>query len=132
MYDASIALNEGLGDSEMVGVEYGNKAWLEISGGNLDEAERLLRESFKLTSADAAYAVAFLLLGLARVELQRERAEGAEALGAAEQILERDNLVWDPAEEPEYRRTVELARRVAGARLGELRMRGRERDPQTF
>lgn len=109
LYDASISLNRELGNETMVGVELGNKSWVEINTGRLDEAERLLSESMELTPADDAYGRAFCLLGLARVQLERGHGEGAETLAAADDTLARAGLVWDPAEEAEYARTRELA-----------------------
>jgi tetratricopeptide (TPR) repeat protein len=100
LYDASIALNEQLGNEAMVAVEQGNKGWVEIAVRRLDEAERLFRASLEATDDD--YGVAFCLLGLARVELERGNERGLEILGAAESLLERAGLVWDPAEQPEY------------------------------
>jgi hypothetical protein len=124
LYDASIALNERLGNGAMVAVEQGNKAWVEIAVARLDEAERLFRASLEATDDD--YGVAFCLLGLARVELERGHERGAEILGAAEALLDRAGLVWDPAEQPEYDATLSLAGAVAGDRRDELRTRGAE------
>jgi hypothetical protein len=130
LYGASIALNRELGDNEMVAVERANQSWVEIESGRLDEAERLLRRSLADVRDDDAYGIAFCLLGLARVQLERGLERGAEALGAAEGILEREGLVWDPAEEPEYERSVALAREVADVRLDDLRAAGRALDPR--
>jgi hypothetical protein len=130
LYDASIALNEELGNEAMVAVEKGNKAWVEIAVLRLDEAERLLRESLEATEDD--YGIAFCLLGLARVALEQGHARGAEILGAAEALLERAVLVWDPAEQPEYDATLTLARAVAGNRFDELRAAGAGADPATL
>lgn len=130
LYDASIELNERLGNEAMVGVERGNKAWVEIACRQFDEAERLLRAS--LEAADDDYGIAFCLLGLARIELERDRQRGAELLGAAEALLDRAGLVWDPAEQPEYDTTVALAQAVAGERLQGLRAAGASSDPRAF
>jgi tetratricopeptide (TPR) repeat protein len=127
LYDESIALNEELGNAAMVTVELGNKAWVEIAVGRLDEAERLLRASLEGTDDD--YGVAFCLLGLARVELERGDERGAKILGTAESLLDRAGLVWDPAEQPEYEATLALAGVVAGERRDELRKAGGEADP---
>jgi ATP/maltotriose-dependent transcriptional regulator MalT len=131
LYDASIGLNRQLGNDAMVAVEMANKAWVEVNTQRLDEAERLLRASLAATAIDDAYGVAFCLLGLARVELERGHERGAEILGAAENILGRDELVWDPAEEHEYERTLALARKVAGERVDDLRMQGQSLDAHT-
>lgn len=108
----------------------GPKAWVELVVGRLDEAERLLRASLEATDTD--YGVAFCLLGLARVELERGRERGAKILGAAEALLERAALVWDPAEQPEYDATLSLAGAVAGDRRDELRTRGAGADVSEF
>jgi tetratricopeptide (TPR) repeat protein len=129
LYDTSIALNRELGNEAMVGVEMANKSWVEINTGRLEDAERLIRGSMDLTPVDDAYGIAFSLLGLARVQLELGREQGAETLGAAESVLEREGLVWDPAEESEYERTLELGRGVAGARLDKLRACGHSVDP---
>src|ERR687883_114390 len=92
LYDESIALNRELGNQPMVAVELGNKAWVEIATGHLDEAEKLLRASLEATGEDEAYGIAFCLLGLARVELERGGGRGGEILGAAEAVLERAGL----------------------------------------
>ena len=127
LYDESIALNQELGNAAMVAVELGNKAWVEIAVRRLDEAERLIRASLEGTEDD--YGIAFCLLGLARVELERGEERGVEILGAAESRLERGGLVWDPAEQPEYEATLELAGAVAGERRDELRTAGAGADP---
>jgi len=130
LYDASIALNTELGNEAMVAVELGNKSWVEIAIGRFDEAERLLRASLEATADD--YGVAFCLLGLARVELEGGQERGAEILGAAEAVLERAGLVWDPAEEPEYVATLDLARALLGADLDDRRASGAAADPRAF
>ncbi len=131
LYDASIRLNRQLGNEAMVAVELANKSWLEISSGRLDDAETLLRTSLESVDTDDPYGIAFGLLGLARVELERGRKRGADILGAAEAELKGAGLVWDPAEQPEYEATLELARLIAGAQLDERRAEGAVR-PRSF
>ena len=53
-------------------------------------------------------------------------------LGAAEAMLERSGLVWDPAEQPEYDATLSLARTVVGDRLEALRAAGGAMNPRGF
>jgi hypothetical protein len=72
------------------------------------------------------------LLGLARVELERSNVRGAEMLGAAEAVLERAGLVWDPAEQPEHEATLQCARAVLGAQVDERRAAGAAEDPRSF
>jgi ATP/maltotriose-dependent transcriptional regulator MalT len=131
LYDASIRLNRNLGNERMVAIELANKSWVEIGTGHLDEAESLLRTSLEAADELDEYGIAFCLLGIARVELERGRERGAEILGAAEAVLENDGLVWDPAEQPEYEATLELARVVVGADLDARRAAGRAH-PQSF
>jgi len=116
----------------MVAVEMGNKAWVEIATGDLDAAEQLTRESLSRTDAADDYGVAFCLLTLGRIALEREDASGAEMLGAAEAILSRAGLAWDPADAPEYERTLSLARSVAGDTFDERIAHGRTRLATSF
>jgi len=115
----------------MVAVELTNRSWLEIGSGRLDDAETLLRTSLESVDEDDHYLIAFGLLGLARVELERGGKRGADILGAAEAELKRAELVWDPAEQPEYEATLELARLIAGTQLDERRAEGAAR-PRSF
>jgi tetratricopeptide (TPR) repeat protein len=131
LYTASIRLNRDLGNEAMVAVELANKSWVEIGSGRLDDAEALLRTSLESVDEDDHYLIAFGLLGLARVELERGSERGADILGAAEAILKRARLVWDPAEQQEYEATLELARLVTGTQVDERRAAGAAR-PRSF
>lgn len=117
LYLESIALNSSLGREAMVGVEMANLSWVEIHEGDLDEAERLLTGSLERTPSDDRYGQAFGLLGLARVGLLRGDAAAAGLLDTAVGILETEGMVWDPADEAEYLRTLDLAREVVGTGL---------------
>ncbi|CAN5743809.1 hypothetical protein BH23ACT5_BH23ACT5_21580 [soil metagenome] len=104
-YLASLALNEKLGDDDMVAVELGNLAWVEIAEGNLAEAERLISECETATSPDDSYGLAFVLLTRARINLERGDQTGSRLLLEADQALESAGLVWDPAEWETYEET---------------------------
>lgn len=104
-YQKSLALNDKLGDNEMVGVEQGNLAWVEIAEGNFDEAERLISECEKAMSAGDSYGLAFVLLTKARISLERGDQAGPALLSEADRTLESAGLVWDPAEQESYERT---------------------------
>lgn len=116
LYEESIALNEELGNRRMVEVECGNLAWVEINQRRLDVAATLLEQS--LTGArerDDRYGCAFGLIGFARVAVDDGDADtAARLLGAAEALLDSDGIVLDPADAPEYERTVDLARTQLG------------------
>lgn len=104
-YLASLALNERLGDDDMVAVELGNLAWVEIADGNLDEAERLISDCEIATSSNDSYGLAFVLLTKARINLERGDQAGSRLLLEADQTLESAGLVWDPAERETYEET---------------------------
>lgn len=107
-YLASLALNEKLGNDEMVAVEAGNLAWVEIAEGNLDEAERLISACESATSPDDTYGLAFVLLTKARVNLERGDQTGSAQLSEAERALESAGIVWDPTEQDAYNETQAL------------------------
>jgi tetratricopeptide (TPR) repeat protein len=132
LYDASLDLNQELGNEAMVTIEMANKAWVEIHGGNLGEAQRLARASLSRTETDDAYGIAFCLLSLARVALELGDASGVEILGAADAALEQGGIVWDPAEQPDYDATRDLGRRIAGAAFDERVASGLARDARSF
>ena len=110
LYEESVALNRRLGDGRMVAVEQSNLSWVEINEGNLDAAETLLRAGLEGAEGEP-YLHAFALIGLARCAAERgDRDAADEQLREAEALLEQTGLVLDPADRPEYDRTVELAR----------------------
>jgi ATP/maltotriose-dependent transcriptional regulator MalT len=111
LYEQSIALNRRLGNDRMVAVEHSNLAWVEINEGRLDEAEGLIRETLEGTREENVYLRAFGHVGLARCAAERgEKTLAQERLAEAERLLDQAGLVLDPADRPEYERTVELAR----------------------
>jgi tetratricopeptide (TPR) repeat protein len=112
LYEESIALNRRLGETKMVEFEQGNLAWVEINEGNLDRAEELIRGSLAGALGESAYGRAFGAIALARCSAERgDRVRARELLGEADRELEGEGLVLDPADRPEYERTVELAGR---------------------
>jgi tetratricopeptide (TPR) repeat protein len=112
LYDESIALNERLGDARMVEFEQGNLAWVEINEGNLDRAQELIRGSLAGALGESAYGRAFGAIALARCSAEvGDRAQARQLLGEANRELETEGLVLDPADQPEYEKTVELAGR---------------------
>lgn len=109
LYDESIALNRRLGDERMVRVEQSNLAWVEINERNLDQAEALIEAS--LTGEDDAYSRAFGAIALARCAAERgDRTRARHLLDDADRLLADTGMVLDPADRPEYEKTVELAR----------------------
>ncbi|MGZ4320279.1 MAG: hypothetical protein ACXVRD_13265 [Gaiellaceae bacterium] len=115
LYEESIALNRRLGNARMVAVEQSNLSWVEINEGNLDAAEKLLRAGIE-GADEEPYLTAFGLIGLARCAAERgDRAAADAKLKQAEELLDQSGVVLDPADRPEYDKTVELAR-GAGSR----------------
>jgi ATP/maltotriose-dependent transcriptional regulator MalT len=104
-YIASLALNGRLGNDNMVAVESGNLAWVEIAEGNLDEAERLISECETATSSDDSYGLAFVLLTKARINLEKGDQTASRLLSEADRTLETAGLVWDPTEQETYEKT---------------------------
>lgn len=109
LYDESIELNRRLGDERMLAIEYANLSWVEINEGRLDEAEALLQASLE-AAGNEPYLRAFNWIGLARVAaLRGDNARARELIADADRLLSETGVVLDPADEPEYRRTVALA-----------------------
>jgi tetratricopeptide (TPR) repeat protein len=109
LYDESIALNRRLGDARMVAVEQQNLSWVEINVGNLDAAEELLQASLGATREEDVYGRAFVLIGLGRVAAERGEAERAATLLAeAARKLAAAGLILDPADAPEFEKSVAL------------------------
>jgi hypothetical protein len=111
LYDESIALNRRLGDAQMVEFEQANLAWVEINEGKLDRADELIRGSLGGALGESAYGRAFGAIALARCSAERgDLAQARELLGKADGELAAEGLVLNPADRPEYEKTVELAR----------------------
>lgn len=104
-YVASLALNEKLGNNNMVAVESGNLAWIEIAEGNLDEAERLISECETATSSDDSYGLAFVLLTKPRINVEKGDQTASRLLSESDRTLETTGLVWDPTEQETYEET---------------------------
>ena len=110
LYEQSIELNRRLGDERMVAIEYANLSWVEINEGRLDEAERLLNERPGGGRRRAVPACVRLDRSGARSPRVRgDRARARELIADADRLLSEGGVVLDPTDEPEYRRTVELA-----------------------
>ena len=88
LFEESLALNRGLGDLGMVGVELHNLGHVEIHRGNIDAAERYFVECEELGASDDAYGAAMTHLNRAAVAFARGESDRAETLLAdAESIL---------------------------------------------
>ena len=97
LYEESIALNRRLGDERGVALEQANVAWVAINEGRIEEAEALVRACVDSGHAEEPYLQAFC----------SKRAR--ELLAGADERLAAAGLVLDPADRPEYEKTVELA-----------------------
>ena len=111
LYEQSIELNQRLGDDYMVSAEEANLAWVEINEGEIDRAEELVQRSLSRGFGEHPYGGPFCTIALARCAAARgERARARKLLAEADERLAAAGLVLDPADRPEYEKTVELAR----------------------
>jgi ATP/maltotriose-dependent transcriptional regulator MalT len=111
LYEQSIELNRRLGDEYMVAAEESNLAWVEINEGRLDEAEELVTRSLSTPFGEHPYGGPFCTIALARCAAERgDPAQARKLLTEADERLAAAGLVLDPADRPEYDKTVELAR----------------------
>jgi ATP/maltotriose-dependent transcriptional regulator MalT len=108
LYRRSIELNTRLGNHDMIAVECGNLAWVEIGAGDLDEAAALVDRCEAGTAPDDPYGVAFVALTRARVLLERGDRSGTALLASARSALTAAGLVWDPAEQRCYDDTMSI------------------------
>ena len=110
LYEESIALNRRLGDERGVVLEQANLAWVAINEGRIDEAEALVRACVDSGHAEEPYLQAFCSIALARCAAEHgDRSRARELLASADEQLAAAGLVLDPADRPEYEKTVELA-----------------------
>jgi hypothetical protein len=112
----------------MLAVEFSNLSFVERRSGHPEHARSLIRESLQMADAmryDGLMASTFV--GLAGVELDEGDPErAATLLGATESWLDRLGEVLDPADQPEFDRTLAQVREALGeAPLQAAHARGR-------
>lgn len=120
LYDKSIAYSEEAGDVRMLAIELNNKAFLEIQAANIDEAERLARESLRLLREGTTRGVrptdsAYCLLALGSIAARKGDANrAASLLAASEAILATNDAIFDPGDKPLFDEASALARKQLG------------------
>jgi tetratricopeptide (TPR) repeat protein len=123
-----LALVRSMGNEFLVASEASNLSMVERQLGYLDEAEALAREALQIGERIGdQFTKPFAISGLAAIATQRGEFERAAALvGAAEAIMEAQNMAWPPDERPHYERMLADLPTAMGAD-GFDRARGRGR-----
>lgn len=125
LYEQSIALNTELGDDRMVCVELHNIAYVDIADGDFDTAEARFRQALTMTRALTGGMAIPCLLGLGAVAAARgDGKRAARLIAAGEAAMGATGEVLDPADEPEFQRSVALARTALGPDADEVWAQG--------
>jgi non-specific serine/threonine protein kinase len=116
LYVESIALNERLGNADMVAMEQSNLAALETSAHRTHVAARLLGPSLRhLHATTNMYVLPYAVFNAGGVLLAAGRAEPAARLfGAADEMFETSGMAVDPADRPVFERYRASARQALG------------------
>jgi len=102
LYEESLELNRGCGDSMMVAMELHNLGHVEVRRGNLDAAKRHFAECTSLRSGQNPYDVAMSDLNTGALAVaDGDRAAARELLSRAEQTLAEAGIVLDPDDQSE-------------------------------
>ena len=101
-----LALVRAVGNEFLVASEAANLSMVERQLGNLEAAEALARESLEIGGRIGdEFMKPFVIAGLAAIATERREFERAAILvGAAEAIMEAQNMAWPPDERPHYER----------------------------
>jgi tetratricopeptide (TPR) repeat protein len=101
-----LALVRAQGDQFLTASEAGNLSMVERQLGNVDTAERLAREALEIGQAIGdKFGTPFSFSGLAAIATeQREYERAATLVGAAEALMESQQMDWPPDERPHYER----------------------------
>ena len=116
LYEQSLALNRELGDERMVGVELHNRAYVDIAEGRYDAAEESFRQSLDITERHTGGMRIPCVIGLGAVAAARgDGTRALRLLAAGDAAMRAEGEILDPADEPEFTRSVERARAAAGS-----------------
>jgi tetratricopeptide (TPR) repeat protein len=116
----------------MIASEAANLSMVERQLGNLDEAEALVRESLEVGErAGDQFTRPFALAGFGAIATERGAYDRAARLvGAAEAILEAQDMAWPPDERPHYEHMLAVLPDAMGtAAFDEARAAGRVMTP---
>ena len=123
-----LALVRSMGNEFLVASEASNLSMVERQLGNLDEADALAREALRIGERIGdEFTKPFAISGLAAIATQRAEFERAATLvGAAEAIMEAQNMAWPPDERPHYERMLaDLPTAMGPDAFDRARARGR-------
>ena len=124
-----LALVRATGNDFLISSEAANLAMVERQLGDLDAAEGLEREALEIDARTGGkFVTPFAMSGLASIATERGAFERAATLvGAAEAIMEAQQMAWPPDERPHYERLLADLPEAMGADAFErARTRGRE------
>lgn len=101
-----LALVRSMGNEFLVASESSNLSMVERQLGNLDKAEALARETLQIGERIGdEFTKPFAISGLAAIATERGDFDRAATLvGAAEAMMEAQNMAWPPDERPHYER----------------------------
>jgi non-specific serine/threonine protein kinase len=124
-----LALVRATGNDFLISSEAANLAMVERQLGDLDAAEALEREALEIdVRTGGQFVTPFAMSGLASIATERGEFDRAAALvGAAEAIMEAQQMAWPPDERPHYERLLaDLPQAMGTDAFERARIRGRE------
>jgi len=112
-----LALVRATGNDFLIASEASNLSMVERQLGNLDTAEALAREALELGELSGdQFTKPFALSGLAAIATDRREFERASTLvGAAEAIMQSQQMAWPPDELPHYERMLAVLPEAMGS-----------------
>jgi non-specific serine/threonine protein kinase len=105
-----LALVREQGNEALIASEAANLSMVERQLGNLDESEALVREALEIAVRRGdEFTKPFALSGFAAIATERgDDRRAATLVGAAEALMEAQNMAWPPDERPHYERMLAL------------------------
>lgn len=124
-----LALVRPTGNAILIASEAANLSMVERQLGNLNAAETLVREALELSEESGdEFMTPFAFSGLAAIATDRgELVRAATLVGAAEALMEAQQMAWPPDERPHYERMLaELPPAMGPAEFERARAAGRQ------
>ena len=128
-----LALVRATGNEFLIGSEACNLSMVERQLGDLDAAEALAREALEIERRTGTqFTTPFAISGLASIATERRQFDRAATLvGAAEAIMEAQEMAWPPDERPHYEHLLATLPEAMGeAAFEEARTQGPGDDSQ--
>lgn len=112
-----LSLVREMQNEALISSEASNLSMVERQLGNLDTADRLVREALEIAERRGdEFMKPFALSGLAAIALERDQLERAATLiGSAEAMMAAQGAAWPPDERPHYERTVSVLTDTMGS-----------------